>query len=135
MVAKWMKRIGIGVISLPVLLIVGFILFEIFGMCVNHAATAWQTRKMAVYLADEIPDIEVGGIYGQTGNTSGTGNHVDCLSVATFTTSMKEEEIREALSEHYTFDEWYCFIQKEEDGSYTFCQITSAPFADNIEGH
>ncbi len=132
---KWMKRTGIVILSLPVLLVIGFIVFEIFGMCVNHAATNWQTRKLAARLKEEIRDIRIQDIYGRTGNTSGTGNHVDCLSVVTFSTAMAEEEIRQAMSEHYVFDEWYCFIQKEEDGSYTFCQITPAPFEDNIEGH
>ena len=29
---KWMKRTGIVILSLPVLLVIGFIVFEIFGM-------------------------------------------------------------------------------------------------------
>ncbi|MEY8334331.1 hypothetical protein AALB53_14670 [Lachnospiraceae bacterium 47-T17] len=132
---KWLKRIGVAIISLPLLLILAVILFEIFGMCVNHAATRRQTHKLKENLTASIPDIKILDVSSQTGNSSGTGNHVDCVSLIAFTTALESEEIQEIMSEFYNFDEWYCFIEKVADGSFYFYLNTPAPFADNIEGH
>ena len=132
---KWMKRIGLGVLLFPVILLAVFVLYEVFGMCVNHAATKQQTNQLQSNLEREIPDIEIIDVYSETGNTSGTGNHVDCLSHITFSTEMQESEIISRMSEYYEYDEWSCFVKKTEDGNYLFYLNTSAPFADNIEGH
>ncbi len=72
---KWLKRTGLALLLLPVIIIAVFILYEIFGMCVNHIATGRQTNKLQVNLEKEIPDIEIISVYSETGNTSGTGNH------------------------------------------------------------
>ncbi len=132
---KMLKRIGIVLLSLPSLLIVLFMLYEVFGMCVNHMATKQQTDKLRKNLENEIPDIKIMNVYSETGNTSGTGNHVDSLSSITFSTKMQEVEIINSMSEYYHFDEWSCYVRKTDDGNYLFCLNTSAPFKNNIEGH
>lgn len=132
---RWIKRIGITILLLPVILIMIFVAYEIFGMCMNHRATDRQTRRLEADLISEIPDGEILDVYSETGNTSGTGNHVECLSAITFNTEMAEEEIRERMSKHYTIDDWDCTVNKTDEGFYTFLLKTSAPFPDNIEGH
>ncbi len=130
-----LKRIGIVLLSLPILLIVFFMLYEVFGMCVNHMAAKQQTDKLRENLENEIPDIKIVNVYSETGNTSGTGNHVDCLSLITFSTEMQGDEIKNSMSEYYHFDEWSCYVRETDDGNYSFCLITTAPFENNIEGH
>ena len=132
---KWLKRTGLIILCLPFLLIISFILYEIFGMCINHLATKQQTDQLQTNLENQISDIEIRNIYSETGNTSGTGNHVNCLSSITFSTQMQESEIKNSMSKYYTFDEWSCYVTKTDDGDYLFYLNTSAPFADNIEGH
>ena len=132
---KWIRKILISLCLLPFLLIAALVIFELFGMCVNHIATARQTNQLKKVLAKEIGDIEIIDIYSVTGNTSGTGNHVDCMSVATFSTAKQQTEIENILSEYYELNEWTCFVTRSENGDFTFCLITSAPFRDNIEGH
>lgn len=132
---KWLKRTGLALLLLPVIVIAVFILYEIFGMCVNHIATGRQTKQLQVNLKNEIPDIKMIEVYQETGNTAGTGNHVDCLSVITFSTNMQESEIVDKMSAYYEFNDWYCYVYQTEDGNYVFYLNTSAPFVDNIEGH
>ena len=134
-IMKWLKRIGIGFLFLPVFLIAFWVLYEIFGMCVNHIATKQQTEQLQAHLEQEIPDIEIINVYSETGNTTGTGNHADCLSSIIFSTQMQVPKLQEQLSKYYTFDDWSCCINTTEDGCYLFYLNTSAPFADNIEGH
>lgn len=132
---KLFKRAGAVLISLPVLLLAFFVFYEVFGICVNHMSTRQQTDQLLENLEQEIPDLTILTVHSETGNTSGTGNHVDCLSSITFSTEMQEFEIRNRLSKHYSFDEWACYLAGTEDGNYLFYLCTSAPFADNIEGH
>ncbi len=132
---KWLKRLGLTILFLPIALTVACIAYEIIGMCVNHMATRIQTNTLQTRLEREISDIEIIDIYSETGNTSGTGNHVDCMTSILFSTQMQENEIKDSLSQYYTFDEWSCHVTKTEDGCYRFYINTSAPFADNIEGH
>jgi len=132
---KILKRTGFVLLSLPIVLIVLFIAYQIFGMCMNHIATKYQTDKLKTNLENEIPDIKVIKVYSETGNTSGTGNHVDCLSSITFSTEMQDFEIENSMSGYYRFDESNCYVIKTEDGNYLFYLNTSAPFPDNIEGH
>ena len=131
---KKLRWIGIAALFLPFILIVGYIVFEIFGMYANHAATDRQTEKLQADLTDKISDLEILDVHSETGNT-GNGNHVDCVSEITFSTAMTESEIIGAMSESYDFDKDGCSVNKMDDGSYTFYQVTSAPFPDNIEGH
>lgn len=132
---KWFKRISMAILFLPFILILGFIVFEIFGMCVNHAVTDRQTKRLQADLTERISDIEIINVNSETGNSSGTGNHVECMSMITFSTEMTESEIKAAMPESYDFDKKSCAIRIEEDGSYSIYLETSAPFWDNIEGH
>ncbi|MDE6064103.1 MAG: hypothetical protein K2G20_05920 [Lachnospiraceae bacterium] len=132
---KWLKRTGLVLLSLPIIVVTIFILYEIFGMCVNRIATRQQTNKLQVNLESEIPDIQIIKVYSETGNTAGTGNHVDCLSTILFSTEMQEFEIVNKMSKYYEFDDWNCYVYQTEDGNYLFYLNTSAPFVDNIEGH
>ena len=132
---KWAKRFGIVMLSLPIALVIVWMLYEIFGMCINHITTKEQTNTLRTNLESEISDIEIISVYSETGNTSGTGNHVECLSSITFSTEMRETEIEECLSEYYVFDGWNYYLNKTDDGYYIIYINTSAPFADNIEGH
>lgn len=132
---KLLKRIGIGIVSLQVILIFAVIVFEVYGMCMNHAATNRQTERLQAHLINEISDIEIVNVYSETGNLSGTGNHVECLSVVTFSTEMTESKIKKVMEEHYKSQNCTWYIDKTEDGLYSFYQESSAPFPDNIEGH
>lgn len=132
---KWLKRTGLVLLSLPIILIIIVVLYEIFGMCVNHIATKRQTDRLKMNLENEIQDIKFVKIYSETGNTSGTGNHVDCLSSIIFSTEMQEFEIENSMSEYYEFNEWSCYVDKTDDGNYLFYLNTSAPFKNNIAGH
>ncbi len=132
---KWLKRLGITVLLLPTILLVIWGLYEVYGMCVNHMTTEEQTRTLQANLETEISDIEIVSVYSETGNTSGTGNHVDCLSLIIFSTEMQKNEIEDRMSKYYVLDEWYCFVNKMDDGNYTIYINTSAPFVDNLEGH
>ena len=132
---NWAKRFGIVILSLPIALIAVWVLYEIFGMCINHIATKNQTNTLRTNLESEISDIEIISVYSETGNTSGTGNHADCMSLIMFSTEMQETEIKDCMSKYYVFDEWSCYVNKTDDGYYKIYINTSAPFADNIEGH
>lgn len=132
---KWLKRFGVAVLVLPIILFVIWGVYEVFGMCINHIATRKQTNTLQMNLENEIYDIEIVSVYSKTGNTSGTGNHVDCLSSIIFSTEMQKTEIEDRMSNYYMFDESSCYVSKTDDGYYTIYINTSAPFADNIEGH
>ncbi len=132
---KWLKKLGIAILTLPITLFVIWGLYEVFGMCINHIATKEQTNTLQMILENKISDIEIVSVHSETGNTSGTGNHVDCLSSVIFSTKMQETEIEDCLSEYYVFDEENCDVDQTADGYYIIYINTSAPFADNIEGH
>lgn len=132
---KLLKKIVTIIVYTPLTLIAIFIVFQIFGMCVNHIATKVQTNTLKANLKREISDIEIIDVHFETVNTSGTGNHVDCLSEIVFSTQMQQDEIEDRMSEHYEFDEWYCYIEITDDGHYKMCLLTYAPFVGNIEGH
>lgn len=132
---KWFKRIGMAILFLPFILILGVIVFEIVGMSVNHAATDRQTKKLQANLTEGISDIEIINVNSETGNSSGTGNHVECMSTIIFSTEMNESEIEEAMAAYYNFDNECCIIRKEENGAFSIYLATTAPFPDNIEGH
>ena len=132
---KWIKRICVIIMSLPVILIIVLITFEIFGMCVNHLATSRQTKELQSNLENEIDGIKIIDVHFQTGNLSGTGNHVECLSVVTFSTTLEECEIKKIMSKYYNIDNQNCFLKKPDQGIYSFIQETTAPFPNNIEGH
>lgn len=155
---KIIKRIIITIVCIPIALIVLLAAFEMLGMLVNHIAAGKQTRQIKECIETELTSVEIIDIYSKTGNTSGTGNHVDMLSVIVFKTEDSLTDIEDKLKDSYEFDEWSCWIQKmdviaewHEKGYYSFCDEMnipeelndcyliyvnkSAPFPDNIEGH
>ena len=158
---RLVKRIAIGVACVPVFLFALFVAYELIGMVVNHIATSMQTSRLEKTLEKELPGVEILGSYSETGNTSGTGNHVDMLSVVLFRTELERDGITRRLEPFFRFtDGWSCWIadagvikREHEKDRYalsffdkldapaepTNCYILylneSAPFPDNIEGH
>ena len=129
---KTMKKVLIGILAVPLFLI----LFEIFGMIINHASTCIQTNRLRHDIVDAIPNTEIISVESQTGNTSGTGNHVDCLTCITFTSGLSVPEIQDKLGSTYEWDEWNCYVDETDTkGEYLFFLRKHAPFVNNIEGH
>ncbi|WP_026513219.1 hypothetical protein [Butyrivibrio sp. LB2008] len=123
--------VGIGVIlALPLLLIVIFILIEIVGYVANNATTYKQTKELTSYIEKSIEDAGIVDVYSFTGNTTGTGNHVECESVVTFNSDMPEDEVARIFDKKYRYHDL-----EKKDGSYVITVIGDAPFRDNIEGH
>ena len=131
---KWLKRSGIVILTLPIIILAIWGAYEILGMCVNRNAAKKQTETLQTHLQNEISDVEIMSLFYTANNTSGTGNHVECLSSVEFSTKMQETEIKNRLSKYYVFDGQNARIQLSND-NYTIYVITSAPFADNIMGH
>ena len=129
-IMRVIKGIGIAVVGIPLLLIALFIVCEVFGAVVNHAATGKQTKEIRNMISEEIDDAQIIDVQSETGNSSGTGNHVDCLTRISFTSGKDEETIAGILDKGYEF-----FDLRSENDIYTVTIITGAPFRDNIEGH
>lgn len=132
---KRLKKLLLAVVLLPVLLFAGCVAWEVYGLCANHAATARQTRQLQAELARCIDDFGLIGVDSETGNLSGTGNHVECASKITFSTGLTEDEIAAAMAEYCAERHAGWGIGRTEDGAWWFYMDTSAPFPDNIEGH
>ncbi len=133
---KIVKRIAGIIACIPMGLIVLWIAFEALGMMVNHTATGMQTRKLKNMIGTELTSSEIIDTYSETGNTSGTGNHVDMLSVVVFRTDDSLSDIENKLQDHHRYD--YCDdmdIPEQLDHCYLLYVNENAPFADNIEGH
>ena len=129
-ILKVLKATFITLLLLPVLCVVLFIGYEMFGMVVNHRATDTQTKELTAYIEENMEDVKIVDVYSETGNTSGTGNHVDCLSQITFTTKSTRKQVVEIMSTKYTnYD-----IDDTKDG-FMITLNTTAPFSDNLEGH
>lgn len=91
---KSIDKVGviIGVIlASPLLLIVLYIAVEIVEYVANHATTYMQTKELTAYIEKSIEDVSIVDVYSFTGNTSGTGNHVECESIVTFDSYMSED--------------------------------------------
>ena len=155
-----MKRVLKVVLCLPLVLIGLFILYEAVGMAVNHAASAWQTKNAIDLLNTGLSSVEIVDSYTETGNTAGTGNHVDMLTAVIFKTDASLSEIEELIDRNYGLDQWNCWIEEMEniaafreknpyvypfiaemevpdnlEHTYLLYINNSAPFVDNIEGH
>lgn len=129
---KTIKRFLIGFLAVPLLLI----LIEGFGIIVNHASTGIQTNRLKRDIVDSIPDTEIISVESQTGNTTGTGNHVDCLTLITFSSELSLSDVRDKLDDTYEWNDTSCYVEEtEKAGEYLFLLRKRAPFADNIEGH
>ena len=104
--------------------------------------------------------LEIIDTYSETGNTSGTGNHVDMLTILIVRTDKNILALQECLKDYADMDEWSFYIEKmvdvkkaykeygylsrvydilkipdEDDECFLIYYVDSAPFADNIEGH
>lgn len=151
---KLLKRLVTALLCAPLLLVAAYLALQLVGMAVNHAATARQTEALTCALQKELPSARILSVYSQTGNTTGTGNHVDMLSVALFKTPEGIGEVRQKLSPYYDFTDPACCLspaptggqakppfwaQLDAPGDLGGCYLLyinkSAPFADNIEGH
>ena len=129
---KALKKVLIGILVVPLLMV----LFEIFGIIVNHASTGIQTNRLRRDIVAVIPNTEIISVKSQTGNTTGTGNHVDCLSQITFTSDLPLSDVRDKLDSTYEWNDLSCYVKEtEKKGEYLFFLRKRAPFADNIEGH
>ena len=157
---KVLKHILIGFVCIPFVLIAVFVLFEIMGMAVNHVSSSRQTKNIVRIIEEELSSAEIVDCYTETGNTSGTGNHVDMLSVVIFKTEDQLTDIEDKLGQYYELDEWSFWIEGIKDietvrrehnylypyldnmsipehteNGYLLYLNMSAPFPDNIEGH
>jgi len=128
---KGLIMVFIGIVAIPLFIMT----FEIFGMIVNHASTGVQTNRLRRNIVNAIPNTKIISSESRTGNTSGTGNHVDCLTQITFTSTLSLSDVRDKLDNTYDWND-SCYVKKtEKEGEYLFFLLNSAPFADNIEGH
>lgn len=86
----------------------------------------------------DLSSAEIVDSYTKTGNTTGTSNHVDMLSVVVFTTEDPLDEIENKMARYYeskesgSIDFW---IGNIKEYKYILYMNTGAPFRDNIEGH
>lgn len=126
-----LKKAEITVLCLPVLIVLFFIIWELFGMCINQISTEIQTKQLCGVIEKELPNAEIIHKHSETGNTGGTGNHVDSLSAVTFSADLGKDQILERLSGYYN----YPYIDETDNGYYIVKVVTSAPFWDNIAGH
>ena len=128
--SKIFVGIGITIVSIPVLLLALFVVIEVVGYIANHAATNKQTNELTAYIEKSIEDASIIDTYSFTGNTSGTGNHVECESMITFNSDMSEDDVNHIFEVRYKYREL-----EKKDGSYVITVYGDAPFPDNIEGH
>lgn len=156
---KVLKKVFAAIFCIPAFIVVSFIIFEIFGMIVNHAATGMQTRRL-INTVKEMDGLEIIDTYSETGNTSGTGNHVDMLTILIVRTGEGVLALQECLRDYADMDEWSFYIEEmadvkkaheeyrylsrvydilkipdEDEECFLIYYVDSAPFADNIEGH
>ena len=129
----------ITVTTLPFVYILQGIGFEVFGYFANHSATDKQTKELQAVIQREIEDVRITDVYSCTGNTTGTSNHVDCLSKISFSSNKDQEYISEILLKNCekccNGREVFDLVLDFENGVYTVTQVSQAPFRDNIEGH
>ena len=122
-------KIVIGVLLIP-------IIYELAGIAVNQASTSIQTSKLRKEIVEVIPNTEIISAKSQTGNTTGTGNHVDCLSLVTFSYDLSLSEVQDKLDDTYEWNDLSCYVSEtDKTGEYLFYLRKRAPFADNIMGH
>ena len=90
-----------------------------------------EKRNMpSFYIEKSIEDVSIVDVYSFTGNTSGTGNHVECESKVTFNSDMPEDDVKHIFEKQYKYH-----VLEKKDGSYVVTVYGDAPFPDNIEGH
>ena len=134
-------RILLGISALPFVLTALYILFEIVGAAVNHAAGGIQTDRFAEYAEEK--GFEIIGTDTFVGN-SGNGNHVDLITKVFVKADCAVEDAEAAVSSYEGIVEVYkpdgdelakAEIAAAPEEVLTLWLFCSAPFADNIEGH
>lgn len=154
------KRFFTILACIPILIILAFVVFEIVGAGVNHYETKKQTNTLKENIISVVQDAEILNTYSETGNTSGTGNHVDMLSAVLIKTKAGSSGLQNKLSDYYPSDDDCSFwadtadsviskygksslpsfyseldVPKDMQDMYIVYLCRPAPFADNIEGH
>ncbi len=150
-IIKIIRNIFIVILSLLVLAIVIYIGYEVFGAVYNDISAEKQTKELVKCI--EKTDAQIIDKYTFTGNTSGTGNHTDMLSMVVVKTedidmvSSKIENFEEnILSLEYLLEDKYLWpdlkrhlnkmdIPDDTENCYVINVIDSAPFSDSIVGH
>lgn len=144
---KIIKRIFIGIICMPIIIILLYIGYEIVGIAVNDYSADRQTKN----LIDEIEnteDFEILDSYTFCGNT-GNGNHVDMLSLVLVRAENSIDEVNiqsdgacEIISyecfQKYNYDSRFydnLKFPENKENCYIIKLFNSAPFSDNILGH
>lgn len=153
---KALKICGISVIvllCLPLVLLAGWILWEIICAAANNISGQWQTDSVLNGYSND-SDIEVLDKSTFVGNTSGTGNHTEVR-----TTVLVKVNNRVTLEYRTQGDEYYIYSLSEEMPEYssgwcrrrewerelkipddiTDCYVVEVygevPFPDSIMGH
>ncbi|MCR4902389.1 MAG: hypothetical protein K6A23_05995 [Butyrivibrio sp.] len=129
-IIKILKGLGITIVAIPVIIIALFIAIEVVGYAANHITTSKQTKELTAYIEKTIEDASISEVYSFTGNSTGTGNHVECLSRITFKSDMSEDDVDTIFKEKYKY-----YDLEGQEGSYVITVYGDAPFPDNIEGH
>ncbi len=129
-ISKIFAGIGITIVVVPLLLIVLFIIIELFGYAANHVATSKQTKKLIGYIEMSVEDANITDTYSFTGNTSGTGNYVECMSQVTFESDIGEDELESIFGKQYKY-----YDMEVNNNNFVITVHGDAPFPDNIEGH
>ncbi len=95
-------EVGIGaILAFPLLLIALYIVIEMVGCVANQATTYMQTKGLTEYIEKSIEDVSIVEVYSFTGNTTGTGNHVECESKVTFNSGLSEDEVSQIFEKKY----------------------------------
>ncbi len=142
-----LKRIGLIFLIAPFVLLFLLIVYEIIGAVVNQISTDYQTRDV-IELIEEY-DVEILDEYSFTGNSSGTGNHVDMLTLVVIKTDNiigLEDDIEDKglffqplpnLDEPSSFKNHLKDMELPDntDNCYLVWKCSSAPFPNNIMGH
>ena len=103
---------------------------EFVAVGIEQKAGYYECQKCFAYIEKSIEDARIIDTYSFTGNTSGTGNHVECESKITFNTDMSEDDVDHIFEARYEYRKL-----EKKDESYTITVYGDAPFPDNIEGH
>lgn len=145
---KALKRIGIGILLTPFILVAVYILWEIVGIICNNIAGEMQTSDLKGLCKDIGTVADTDTFVGNTGN----GNHVDLVSTLLIESDKSEEEMGSRLEEEYDYvsvyelgkliendshklDELEIPENWEDSNYYVVYVFQSAPFSDNIMGH
>lgn len=155
---KALKVTGITFLCIIIAAIALFVGYEVMGIIANEHAADKQEKALVGIL--ESSDADILDSYTFVGNSSGTGNHVDLLTlfiVRAEDISVIEEVLEGAYEETAAFpleyfavtplsqatnsyDPYARFVEEmampeDMENCYLVSYCNSAPFSDNIVGH